>query len=247
MKKAFLAREYRGGAKMGGIYLLLPTFLIVLISVLVVRAGAIALVFTGMEESKARFQALSAFTRTGFTTREAETVMRDPRRRRIVTWLIIIGNAGLVTVIVTATSSLTSTTGPWLWINIAILGVGIYLIYLAAKRTPLLEMWQRFIEKRVKPSPFIEESAPEDLLHFGKGYGLLRIPIHQDSPLRGRSLAKVNAQGRAYWVMGIERGKTWFSLPTSKATIKEGDKLVVYGEMEDLKKIFGKPRAARRT
>jgi hypothetical protein len=227
---------------MGGIYLLLPTFLVIVISVLVVRAGAIALVFTGMEESKARFQALSAFTRTGFTTREAETVMRDPRRRRIVTWLIIIGNAGLVTVIVTATSSLTSTTGSWLWINAAILAVGIYLIYLIVKRTPLLEIWQRFVEKRVKPSPFMEESAPEDLLHFGKGYGLLRIPITQDSPLVGRSLAKANTPGKAFWIVGIERGKTWFSLPTSKATIKEEDKLVVYGELAYLKEVFGRPK-----
>jgi hypothetical protein len=242
MAEAFLLRGYTGGTKMGGIYMLLPTFLVIVISVLVVRAGAIALVFTGMEEGKARFQALSAFTRTGFTTREAETVMRDPRRRRIVTWLIIIGNAGLVTVIVTATSSLTSTTGPWLWINVIILAVGIYLIYFIAKRTPLLEIWQRFVEKRVKPSPFIEESAPEDLLHFGKGYGLLRIPITQDSPLLGSSLAKVNTPGKAFWIVGIERGKLWFSLPTSKATIKEADKLVVYGELDYLKKTFGHPK-----
>jgi hypothetical protein len=230
---------------MGGIYMLLPTFLVIVISVLVVRAGAIALVFTGMEESKARFQALSAFTRTGFTTREAETVMRDPRRRSIVTWLIIIGNAGLVTVIVTATSSLTSTTGSWLWINVAILAVGIYLIYLVVKRTPLLEIWQRFVEKRVKPSPFMEESAPEDLLHFGKGYGLLRIPITRDSPLLGRSLTNANKAKNDFWVVGIERGKAWFSLPTSKATIKEEDKLVIYGEMDYLKKVFGKTKKGR--
>jgi hypothetical protein len=242
MAKAFLLRGYTGGTKMGGIYMLLPTFLVIVISVLVVRAGAIALVFTGMDESKARFQALSAFTRTGFTTREAETVMRDPRRRSIVTWLIIIGNAGLVTVIVTATSSLTSTTGPWLWINVVILAVGIYLIYLIVKRTPLLAMWQRFVEKRVKPSEFIEESAPEDLLHFAKGYGLLRIPITQDSPLAGRHLARANKPENDFWIVGIERGKLWFSLPTSKATIKEEDKLVVYGEMDYLKQVFGHPK-----
>jgi hypothetical protein len=232
---------------MGGIYMLLPTLLVIVISVLVVRAGAIALVFTGMDESKARFQALSAFTRTGFTTREAETVMRDPRRRRIVTWLIIIGNAGLVTVIVTATSSLTSTTGSWVWINAAILAAGIYLIYLIAKRTPLLEMWQRYVEKRVKPSPFIEESAAEDLLHFGKGYSLLRIPITQDSPLVGRYLAKANKAEREFWIVGIERGKAWFPSAGSKAMIRDEDKLIVYGELDYLKHVFGRPKASLRT
>lgn len=223
---------------MGGIYLLLPTFLVIVTSVLVVRAGAIALVFTGMEESKARFQALSAFTRTGFTTREAETVMKDPRRRRIVTWLIIIGNAGLVTVIVTATSSLTSTTGLWLGINVAILIVGIYLIYLIVKRTPLLEVWQRFVEKRIKPPEFVEESAPEDLLHFAKGYGLLRISVTGDSPLLGRSLAKVNKPENAFWIVGIERGRHWISPPSPKEKLKEADRLVAYGELDYMKQFF---------
>jgi Trk-type K+ transport system membrane component len=51
---------------MSGLYLLLPTFLVIILSLLVVRAGAIALAMTGMDEKKARFQALSAFTRTGF-------------------------------------------------------------------------------------------------------------------------------------------------------------------------------------
>ncbi len=35
--------------------------------------GAIALEITGMERSKARFQALSALSGTGFTTSEAES------------------------------------------------------------------------------------------------------------------------------------------------------------------------------
>jgi Trk-type K+ transport system membrane component len=63
---------------MSGLYLLLPTFLVILLSLLIVWAGGIALSMTRMEEKRARFQALSAFTRTGFTTREAELVVRNP-------------------------------------------------------------------------------------------------------------------------------------------------------------------------
>ncbi|MDI6886556.1 MAG: hypothetical protein QMD22_09525, partial [archaeon] len=63
---------------MDGIYFLLPTLLVIFISFLVVRAAAIALMMTGMDEKRARFQALSAFTGTGFTTREAESVVNHP-------------------------------------------------------------------------------------------------------------------------------------------------------------------------
>ena len=68
------------------------------ISYLIVRVGAIALEMTGMDKAKARFQALSAFSGTGFTTREAEMVVNHPRRRKIATYLMILGNAGIVTV-----------------------------------------------------------------------------------------------------------------------------------------------------
>lgn len=228
---------------MSGIYLLLPTFLVIVMSVLVVRAGAIALMFTGMDEKKARFQALSAFTRTGFTTREAESVVRDPHRRSIVTWLMILGNAGIVTVIVTATSSLTSTSGRWLGINVAILVVGVYLIYLIAKHTALGKIWQKFVEKRIAQSRSLEESTSEDLLHITEGYGLLRIFITKDSPLVGRSLIEANTPENAFWVVGIERGKDWVSLPRSRETIKGGDKLIVYGELHHLKQVFGTSQA----
>ena len=53
-----------------GLYLLIPTFIVIIVSVLIVRAGAIALRMTGLDEKTASFQALSAFTRAGFTTRE---------------------------------------------------------------------------------------------------------------------------------------------------------------------------------
>jgi len=58
--------------------------------------GAIALEITGMERSKARFQSLSALSGTGFTTSEAESIVNHPRRRRIATWLIFIGNTGII-------------------------------------------------------------------------------------------------------------------------------------------------------
>src|SRR4030043_906617 len=66
---------------------------------LILWLGSIALEATGMERAKARFQALSALTGTGFTTREAESIVNHPRRRRIATWLIFLGSVGIITFI----------------------------------------------------------------------------------------------------------------------------------------------------
>ncbi len=225
---------------MSGLYLLLPTFLVIIFSLLIVRAGAIALAMTGMDEKKARFQALSAFTRTGFTTREAELITRHPRRRSIVTWLMILGNAGIITVIVTATSSLASTTnGSALGIGVGLLIIGVVLVYLVARFTPISRIWERYIERRFAYSEFFEEGVSEDLLHLSEGYGLVKVFIKEDSPLIGLNLLEANTPENDFWVVGIERGKEWISMPKSLEKIQEEDRLVVYGNLNQVRSTFG--------
>ena len=190
-----------------GLYLLIPTLLTIFLSYLVVRAGAIALMMTGMNQQKARFQALSAFSRAGFTTREAEAVVNNPKRRRIITWLIILGNAGLVAIIVTATSSIATSTGYNLPITVVAIIVGAFLLYLLAGRTRFARWWDSFIEDRLEKSQALEEGATEDLLHFTEGYGITKVIITPDSPFVGSSFSDIKQLGKDIQVLGIERGK----------------------------------------
>ena len=80
---------------------LLLFIIVLIVSFVIVRIGAIAFQLTGLDWSLAKFQALSCFTSTGFTTREAELITSDPRRRRIASVLIVLGHAGFVTMIAT--------------------------------------------------------------------------------------------------------------------------------------------------
>ena len=70
--------------------------LVIALSMLVIRIGTVALSMTGLSEEVARLQSLSAFSGTGFTTDEAESVVKDPARRRIATLLIRLGAIGVV-------------------------------------------------------------------------------------------------------------------------------------------------------
>ena len=85
---------------------LLLFIVMISVSFIVVRIGAVAFELTGLEWSLAKFQSLSCFTGTGFTTREAELITGNPQRRRIATVLMVLGNAGLVTLIATFANSL---------------------------------------------------------------------------------------------------------------------------------------------
>jgi len=190
---------------------------------------------TGMDRERARFQALSAFSRAGFTTKEAERVVNHPQRRRIISWLIILGNAGLVAVIVTATSSVATSKGINLPITIVTIIVGGLALYFLVIRSGFARKLDSFIEKRLIKSEILEEGATEDLLHFIEGYGVVKVIITEGSDLIGKSLREANTPDNEFWFIGIERGKEWISHPRSREVIKEGDNLVVYGNLDLLK------------
>lgn len=74
-------------------------FAVIIVSLLITRVATIALTLTGLSREVARFQARSALTGSGFTTTESENMMIHPIRRRILMHLMLVGNAGIVTVI----------------------------------------------------------------------------------------------------------------------------------------------------
>ena len=153
---------------------------------------------------------------------------------------MILGNTGIVTVIVTATSSLASaTSGASIGIGTGIILAGIALVYVIARFTPISGIWGRFIESRFVESDFFEEGMTEDLLHLSEGFGLIKMFVTEDSPLIGHTLLESNTPESDFWVVGIERGNDWISLPKSLEKIQEDDRLIVYGNIDQLKSIFG--------
>jgi hypothetical protein len=219
------------------LYFLVPTILTVFVSLLVVRAGAIALRMTGMSLGTAKFQALSAFTGTGFTTREAESVVNNPVRRRIVSWLMILGNVGIVTVIITATSSFVHSKGLQIPANVVVLGLGVLAILLLARRTGLVRRWERFVEARLSRYAAFDEAPAEALLHLAEGYGLVRIEVGDTSPQAGKTLAESGLAQKRATVLGIERGGRWLPAPSPETVVTRNDRVVAYGRLEDLQEL----------
>ncbi len=226
---------------MSSLYFLFPALLAILVSFLFVRGAAIALMMTGLEKKKARFQALSAFSGTGFTTKEAELVINHPVRRKIMTWLMIMGNAGVVTVIVTATSSFATSSGFQLPINVLILILGIFLIYKLMTHRRIMKKWENFIERKLIKSPAFEEASTEDLLHFLEGYGVVKKIISEDSSLVGSSISESGLSEKGALVLGIERGKSWIPIPKARERIEIDDRLIVYGPNDVLKELSKTP------
>lgn len=229
---------------MEGIYYLVPTLIAIGVSMLIVRAGAIALTMTGMDFEKAKFQSLSAFSGTGFTTQEAERVVNNPRRRRIVTWLMVLGNAGVVTVIVTATSSFAQVRGLEVGVNVLVLMTGILVIAWIARHAPLVRRWEDFAESRLERMAIFRNASPaEELLHISDGFGVLRIEVPDGSVLVGQPARSIEQELEHASLLGLERHHHWLPRPGAEVLIEDHDRLVVYGRLEDLVRYLGPGRA----
>jgi len=220
---------------MEGLYFLAPTLLAILLSMLFVRAGAIMLVLTGMRYEQAKFQALSAFTATGFTTREAERVVNHPVRRKIVSILMIGGYAGVATVIVGATTTFATSSAQMLPEAVLILAAGILIIYLIARSSGVMSRWEAFIERLLRHRLFFEFEPVEELLHLADGYGLVKIEVSDDSLLLGQTIIEFGTAHKGVLILGVERDHSWLPARSMQEPLQKGDELVIYGHLQRMK------------
>ena len=205
------------------------------ISYLVVRIGAIALEMTGMERSRARFQALSAFSGTGFTTKEAELVVNHPRRRKIVTYLMILGNAGIVSVIATFVLSLrqTGTFRPSL--NLVIIAASLFILYRVASHQKLAKRLTQKIRETLREKLHFQKVHVEELLQQSDGYGIASILIGRRSKVAGLTLSESGFKEKDLMILSVERDEEVIPVPKAQTKIRVGDRLICYGKLENLK------------
>ena len=210
----------------------------ILVSFIIVRIGGFALQLTGIEPDVAGFQALSAFSGTGFTTREAERVVGHRTRRRIVTILIILGNAGTVTVIATLVASFTQVSGyMWFFIRLAVIIGGIFGLYQLIIRSNVGQRILDWLQRPVMNRILREAPAVEEIFHVEKDWAISLVLIRERSKSIGLSVADIAAEGDIE-ILGINRAGTYLTRPNREEEIGEGDRLLVYANRKSVKRIL---------
>lgn len=228
-------------------------FIIVLIaSWIVVQLGAVAFQLTGLEWSLAKFQSLSCFSGTGFTTREAELITGDSRRRRIASVLMVLGNAGLVTMIASMASafnpeqilitkfsesllpvSIPSDMAPW--VNLSVIVLGFLVIYAVFTNRRFTRMLTSYLRKKIVKKDLFKPVTFEELLFLTGGYGISRTEVCQDSPLINKTLAESELRKNDVTVLAIVRDNVTMPNPSAGVTIHKGDELISFGKLENIR------------
>jgi len=228
-------------------------FIIVLTaSFTIVRIGAIAFQLTGLEWSLAKFQALSCFSGTGFTTKEAELVTGHPQRRRIATVLMVLGNAGLVTMIATVASALNPQQALWArlsesllpfsipldlvpWINLLLIIAALYVIYRIFTNKKFVKKLTSILRAKIIRREIFKPVSFEELLLLAGGYGVSKIEVSADSPLVDKTLAGSALRKSDITVLAIVRADTTIPNPAADTKILAGDGLVSFGKLENIR------------
>jgi hypothetical protein len=219
---------------------ILSLLLVVSLSFLIVRIGAIALTMTGLSDEVARFQALSAFSGAGFTTSESENVVTGPARRRILAWLIRLGSAGIVTAISTLMLGLVGDGSPT-WEKLGLLAGGLAVIVWAGKSERLDRLSRPLIERWLRRTAAFELHDYAGLLHLREDWRVIEAKVLGGSYLASDTLGGLGLREENVLVLGVERGAGgYLGAPRRTFRAEPGDVLILYGQSDRLDEIAGR-------
>ncbi len=209
---------------------LATVLLVVLVSLLITRIATMALTLTGLSREVARFQARSALSGVGFTTTEAESVVTHPVRRRIVLMLMLVGSAGLVTVMATLLLSFVNADREQALFRLLILAGGLGGILVVSK-SPAVDRWlSRLIARGLTRWTDLDARDYARLLHLSDRYAVMELAVRPDDWVADATLSELNLRDEGVAVLGIQRPDgTYVGSPVGDSRISPHDTLVVYG------------------
>jgi hypothetical protein len=212
---------------------ILVALLFLVIWLLILWIGSMALEATGLDRSKSRFQALSALTGTGFTTSQAEMIVEHPKRRRITTYLIFIGNTGiaafLVLLVLYLRSGITAPSRPLIIFTAIILLILALFFFLG-----LIDRLTNVFLGIGRKGPATLSGSVKALYNQMDDYTVARLTLGQGSKLAGTPLIDARFEQGHITVLAIERQEGMVPHPQADEILSPGDNLLCYGKMEDI-------------
>ena len=205
-------------------------FVIITLSIIIVRIGAVALAMTGVSKDLAVFQAQSTFSGVGFTTNESESVVKHPVRRRIIRLLMLMGNAGLTSAIASLILTFYRGTSRDLAVRLGVVAAGLLLLWLISISRFIDRILTKLIRTCLETFTKIEVRDYAKLLEVGKGYTVSELEVGDQDWLCNRKLHELALTSEGVLVLGIRRTDgSYVGAPHGNTELRLGDVLTCYG------------------
>lgn len=218
---------------------------VVVVSLLVTRIATVILVATGMPSQSARFQARSAFTGAGFTTSESEQIVDHPIRRKVVMWLMLLGNAGVVAAASTLILGFRQSGAGAAGYRVLELVAGMTLLLYVSKSAWVDRRLTAGIGHVLRRYTDLPTRDRASLLELADDYAVSELAIEKDEWVADRALADLALREEGLIVLAVGRpGGSWLSAPSGSTVLHEGDTLIIYGRSDQLSEVDNRPAGA---
>ena len=218
----------------------LSVIMILIFSVMITKFATAMLAHTGLSQQTASFQARSAFCGVGFTTSESEKITRHPIRRKIVFNLMLMGNAGIVTVIASVLLTFVNQNEKALdwYYNVAIIGGGVSLLWILASDHRIDSWLTRVINKMLGRYSKTYKKDFSSIYKFRDDYHMVEMEIQEDSWLAGKTLGKALLRSEGISILGIEKvDSTYLGVPSANTVVHAKDIAILYGRGDNIKQL----------
>ncbi len=218
---------------------IISLLLIISLSLLATRIGALALVHTGLAKEAANFQARSAFMGVGFTTQESEMVVNNPVRRKILTILMFLGNAGIITTISSVIFSFISLEqSGFLSTEVLVLISGLSLLLILSQSDWVDRKLSDVIDRALSQYTYLDVKDYYSLLHLSDDYRVSEIRVEEQNWLMNKNLEELDLAAEGVIVLGVKRGNgKYVGAPIGKTIIRKQDILILYGRIKLLEEL----------
>lgn len=213
------------------------SIVILLILIFLVESFSIALKLTGLNLDKARFQVISIITNTGFTTKESELISQHPTRRKIAQILMLlsyVGYAALIGLVVNIVQSKYEI----IYIILAVIIIILAVLFILRNK-PLVYKLEKSIEKILikKMAKNKKYRTVEEVLKLNDEFGVAEFMIEDGSKLEGITLMESDLTDQSIQVLNVDRGAHIIHFPKRDLIFRVGDKVTVYGNLDNIKEL----------
>ena len=220
---------------------LISLIVIFTLSLLITKIASEALVHTGLSKEAARFQARSAFTGVGYTTREAENIVNHPVRRRIVMSLMLIGNVGIISAIASLMLTFINTGGgdglADIWRLAVIIG-SMIILWLLSRSKYLERFVVRIIKRALERFTDLNVKDYMEILNLTGDYEITVLHVREGDWLENKQLADLELKEEGINLISIRRKDgTYIGTPRGETEIVKDDNLIIYGREKALKNL----------
>jgi hypothetical protein len=216
--------------------------LLIAVSLVITRVATVVLVASGMTPQHARFQARSAFTGTGFTTREAESVVNHPLRRKVVMLLMLLGNAGLVAAAASLIIGFRASGTGTEWVRLLELVIGLLALVFLSRSAWIDRRMTAWIGALLRRFTDIPARDAASLLQLSGTHAVDELAVRGGDWVAGRSLGELELRAEGVVVLGIVRTDgSYLGAPNGETVVHPGATLVVYGHQGQLAELDRRP------